>query len=235
MKRLVVSLMFLMVVTFLAAIVPSAFAFEFDKTPHRYEFDKTPLRYDAEDIKFYKNVLSLVREGKLEEAEKVVLEIKDYELRWMGYYLIAMDGYASQGKTDKAVELVGEIKRLMDELVVIPGEDIFEGVRQKFLGHVIISAVESGHWQESLRIFPLLSRPFYYFQGVENAVLRLPNKTAVEEFLSHLKYRLFYGKSRRVVYKNSHYLMVVYGQKDKVLQVFHWFSPRDLRKLIESQ
>lgn len=221
--------LFLLFPMFLIFFGGASFAFEFDKTPNRY---------DRQDVRVYENVLELVRGSRLEEAEKVVCDIKDYELRWMGYYLIAMDGYASQGKIDKAVELVNEIKRLMNELVVYPQEDLFEGTRQQFLGHVIISAVENGHWKESLRIFSLLTRPFYYFQGVENVVLRLPDKTTVEEFLSQsqFNYHPFHRQStKRVVYKNSHFLMVVYGQDDEVIGVAHLFTPKDLKKLKESQ
>lgn len=96
MKRIFV----IAVVLFALLIAPAAQGHEFDKSNHLY---------DPKDIKKHYDSLNLLRAGQLEEAAKTANSIEDFELRWWILYIIATEGYASQGKVDEAVVLMDKV------------------------------------------------------------------------------------------------------------------------------
>ena len=224
----------ILIVIFALALISQAFG---------HTFDKSPSRYDSEDIRTYIKVLTFLRNGELEEGEKTSQFIRDYELRWMALYAISVDGYASRGETEKAVTLMEKVMVIFKEVTNVERfkedfESYFEGINQKFLEDVIMAAVESGHWEKSLFVFPKISRTFYRLQTIEKVVLRLPNKKVAENFLLKMDYKLTHRYNSISSYKNQYDLIILYGIEtgvEKAFIVFHKLTPLQSQEFKESR
>lgn len=206
-------------------------------------FDKSQSRYDPEDVRTYIKVFSLLREGKLEEGVEKSQFIKDYELRWMALYAIATDGYASRGEMEKAVALMEKVMVIFREVTNVERfkedfESYFQGIEHKFLEDVIVAAVENGHWEKSLSVFPKISRLYYRLQMIEKVVLRMPNKKIVENFLAKMDYKLIHKHNSISSYKDQYDLIILYGVEtgiEKAFIAFHKLTPFQFREWLESR
>lgn len=163
-------------------------------------------RYDKEDVAHYENVLRAVREMKLDEAADSVPQIKDLELRGMAYYLLAADGYASQGKMEQAIVLMRDavqslkqVSGTMEENEEIsgPAAQTFIRYYEKFITDIVVATAESraaGNLDEKtareniVRALDEIGMVYYRLMAIEKAVLRLPDRNETERLLQDLAY-----------------------------------------------
>lgn len=203
-----------------------------------FEFDKTPNSYDRGDVSQYNASLNFLRLGLLEKAVETAFSIKDYELKWMMLYAISTDGYASRGKIEEAVALMEEVIDIFKEVSGVRKnfESYLNSNGQRFMGDVIVAAVEGGYWEKSLPVFSKLSRQFYYFQAVEKVILRLPNKEVIEDFLAKMDYSHILSWDNSFMYfKGSYHLIILWDDNREVRTTYHKLTQKQQREFLSSR
>jgi len=211
--------------------------------------DEKQNRYPKEDVKKYVDVLKIIwADGDLAEAERIAREIGDSEVRWLSFYNIAADGYAPAGDIKKAIAYINECVVLITQISGIEELDkdaimhVFQGIREKFLGDLIVATVESKldskvKINNSVYIVKKLVRPYYRFMAIEKAILRF-SKKEVNPFLKEIGYDRYLDidTDYSAVYRKDHYFLVVrYDKEGRVIQVFHQFTLQQKRELLESR
>jgi hypothetical protein len=230
-------------------------------TAEGHKFDEGFHNYDPKDVKIFNASKNLLLADKLDEAVKAAELIKDYELKWWIFYLIATNGYASRGDMKEAITLIDRVMELFREVTNISGrefrteegiiknkplyevydfEPYFQEIHHEFLEEVIFAAVKNGHWEKSLAVFEKISKPFYRLQTIEKMVLRLEDKKTVEVFLSRIGYELIHKHNfiYVYVYQKKYKFIVLWGTvkgREEVFWAFHKLTLEDKQELEKLQ